>query len=185
MNMDRNRSTFLVTVLVAWTALTSTLSCQAFAPGFASSRSSSTTGTAVKATSTTSTYPQVDERTGKPTGVSFLPADTIQRALDGSPVEKVKLEKDGTSAFVDVYEYARRIRAGEITWEEVDKADLDSVRRAFIGLVVLRCCCCLFLMLLCGLGSWTVSNWDGTLPRLRSLCNSRSFQYIFNKIVYS
>jgi hypothetical protein len=83
--------------------------------------------TALSATATSS-YPQVDQRTGKPTGVSFLPAATIERAEAGTPVEKVKLEKDGTAAFVDVYEYARKIRAGEMTWEEVDKADLDSVR---------------------------------------------------------
>ena len=71
----------------------------------------------------------VDARTGKPTGISYLPASTIQRAREnGSPIEKIKLEKDGTSAFVDVYEYARKIRSGEMTWEEVDKADLDTVR---------------------------------------------------------
>jgi hypothetical protein len=70
-----------------------------------------------------------DDRSGKPTGTSFLPDDTIERARkNGSPIEKIKLEKDGTSAFVDVYEYARKIRNGEMTWEEVDKADLDSVR---------------------------------------------------------
>jgi hypothetical protein len=71
----------------------------------------------------------IDVRTGKPTGISYLPSSTIQRARDnGSPIEKIKLEKDGTSAFVDVYEYARKIRDGEMTWEEVDKADLDTVR---------------------------------------------------------
>jgi hypothetical protein len=63
----------------------------------------------------------------KPTGTSFLPEETIERAKEGSPVEKVKLEKDGTSAFIDVYEYARKIREGEMTWEEVEKADLDTV----------------------------------------------------------
>jgi hypothetical protein len=74
-----------------------------------------------------------DDRTGKPTGTSFLPNDTIERARkNGSPIEKVKLEKDGTSAFVDVYEYARKIRNGEMTWEEVDKADLDTVRYQFM-----------------------------------------------------
>ena len=64
----------------------------------------------------------------KPTGTSFLPVETVGRAKEGSPVEKVKLEKDGTSAFVDVYEYARKIRQGEMSWEEVEKADLDTVR---------------------------------------------------------
>jgi hypothetical protein len=71
----------------------------------------------------------VDVRTMKPTGISFLPPSTIQRAREnGSSIEKIKLEKDGTSAFVDVYEYAKKIRDGEMTWEEVDKADLDTVR---------------------------------------------------------
>lgn len=63
----------------------------------------------------------------KPIGTSFLPEETIERAKKGSPVEKVKLAKDGTSAFVDVYEFARKIREGEMTWEEVEKADLDTV----------------------------------------------------------
>ena len=63
----------------------------------------------------------------KPTGTSFLPKETIERAEKGSPIEKAKLAKDGTAAFVDVYEYARKIREGEMTWEEVEKADMDTV----------------------------------------------------------
>jgi hypothetical protein len=64
----------------------------------------------------------------KPTGSSFLPPETFERATNsGNPIEKVKLEKDGTSAFIDVYEYARKIRNGEMTWEEVEKSDLDTV----------------------------------------------------------
>ena len=70
-----------------------------------------------------------DTRTGKRTGTSFLPSEAIERASKGSPIEKVKLEKDGTSAFVDVYEYAAKIRSGTMTWEEVEKADLDTVSR--------------------------------------------------------
>lgn len=90
--------------------------------------SSSSSSAASSSGSSGTTYARLDERTGKATGLSFLPADTVARAAAGSPVEKVKLEKDGTSAFVDVYEYARRIREGTMTWEDVDKADLDSVR---------------------------------------------------------
>ena len=67
--------------------------------------------------------------TEKPTGTSFLPPSTVERAKKGSPVEKAKLAKDGTSAFVDVYEFARKIREGEMTWEEVEKADLETVRQ--------------------------------------------------------
>lgn len=70
----------------------------------------------------------------KPTGTSFLPEETVERAQNGSPVEKVKLEKDGTSAFVDVYEFARKIREGEMTWEEVEKADLDT-RLKWVGML--------------------------------------------------
>jgi ferredoxin-nitrite reductase len=70
----------------------------------------------------------------KPTGTSFLPPETIERAKKGSPVEKAKLAKDGTSAFVDVYEYARKIREGEMTWEEVEKADLET-RLKWVGML--------------------------------------------------
>ena len=72
---------------------------------------------------------EIDVTLEKPTGTSFLPEETIERAKSGSPVEKIKLEKDGTSAFVDVYEYARKIREGEMSWEDVEKADLDTVRK--------------------------------------------------------
>ena len=58
---------------------------------------------------------------------SFLPDETVERAKVGSPIEKAKIAKDATSAWVDVYEYARKIREGEMTWEEVEKADLDTV----------------------------------------------------------
>ena len=57
-----------------------------------------------------------------------MPYDTVERCKEGSPIEKIKMEKDGTAAFVDIYEYARKIREGEMTWEEVEKADLDTVR---------------------------------------------------------
>ena len=70
---------------------------------------------------------EIDTRTGKPTGTSFLPEEAIERAKVGNPIEKLKIAKDGTSAFVDVYEYAAKIRAGEMTWEDVEKADVESV----------------------------------------------------------
>ena len=91
----------------------------------------STSTSSVVARTSTKVDVEVDKRTGKPTGTSFLPEETLERAKAGSPVEKVKLAKDGTSAFVDVYEYARKIREGEMTWEEVEKADLDSVRHRY------------------------------------------------------
>ena len=65
----------------------------------------------------------------KPTGASFLPEETIERCEKGNPTEKAKLKKDPINAWVDVYEYARKIREGEMTWEEVEKAELDTVSR--------------------------------------------------------
>ena len=59
-----------------------------------------------------------DERTWKRIWLSFLLEDTIARAKKGSSTEKAKLEKDKLSAFVDVYEYATKIRSGEMTWED-------------------------------------------------------------------
>jgi hypothetical protein len=70
----------------------------------------------------------------KPTGTSFLPEETLARCEKGNPTEKVKLKKDPINAWVDVYEYARKIREGEMTWEDVDKADLDTVSSRFLNL---------------------------------------------------
>ena len=64
----------------------------------------------------------------KPTGTSFLPEETVERAKVGNPIEKAKIAKDPVNSWVDVYEYARKIREGEMTWEEVEKSDLDTVR---------------------------------------------------------
>lgn len=80
------------------------------------------------------TFDKVDERTGKPTGTSFLPQEAIERAAKGNPIEKAKLAKDGTSAFVDVYEYAAKFRSGDMTWEEVEKNDMNS-RLKFVGML--------------------------------------------------
>lgn len=76
----------------------------------------------------------------KPTGTSFLPKETVERAKIGSPIEKIKIEKDGSAAWTDVYEYARKIREGEMTWEEVEKADLDTVRSVVCHVVVSFLC---------------------------------------------
>lgn len=82
---------------------------------------------------------EIDVRTGKRLGISFLPEETIERAMVGSPIEKQKLQKDATSAWVDVYEYARKIREGEMSWEDVEKADLDSVRHTFRCIHICPC----------------------------------------------
>lgn len=76
----------------------------------------------------------IDERTGKPTGNSFLSNETIERAKVGNPIEKIKQKKDGTSAFVDVYEYAAKIREGKTSWEEIEAADMDN-RLKYVGML--------------------------------------------------
>jgi len=69
-----------------------------------------------------------------PTGTSFLPAETLERAEAGSPVEKAKLAKDGTTAFNNVYEFGKAIRKGELNWEDVEKADMNT-RLKWVGLL--------------------------------------------------
>lgn len=93
----------------------------------------------VKPSFLTKVFSAVDEETmvrgpiivDKPTGASFLPEETIARCEKGNPTEKVKLAKDPINAWVDVYEYARKVREGEMTWKEVEKADLDTVSPIF------------------------------------------------------
>ena len=70
-------------------------SSHAFAPASVGQSS-----TQLSATDTI-TFDKVDKRTNKPTGTSFLPAEAVERASKGNPIEKAKLAKDGTSAFVD------------------------------------------------------------------------------------
>ncbi len=82
---------------------------------------------ATKWYSSTQVEYEIDERTGKRTGNSFLSEETKARGAVGNPIEKAKQAKCATSAFVDIYEYAAKIRSGEMTWEDVEKADLDTV----------------------------------------------------------
>lgn len=125
------------------TALNLVLGASLFAPSaeaFASPHVPSKTTTTTLRMSSTDVESETDVRTGKRIGTSFLPKETVERAMKGSPIEKIKLEKDATSAWVDVYEYARKIREGEMSWEDVEKADLDSVRHT---LIILICPCLL------------------------------------------
>ena len=69
-----------------------------------------------------------------PTGTSFLPEDAIERAKEGNPIEKAKLAKDATSAFNDVYTFAKAIREGELNWEDIEKMDMNT-RLKWVGLV--------------------------------------------------
>ena len=69
-----------------------------------------------------------------PTGTSFLPAETVARAEKGNPIEKAKLAKDASTAFNSVYEYAAAVRSGEMNWEDVEKADMNT-RLKWVGLV--------------------------------------------------
>jgi len=67
-------------------------------------------------------------------GTSYLPEETIKLAEKGSPVEKVKLKKDPTNAFNDVYEFAAAVRAGTLDWKDIEKGDMNT-RLKWVGLV--------------------------------------------------
>lgn len=64
----------------------------------------------------------------------MLSEETKERGLKGNPIEKAKQAKDPSSSWVDVYEYAAKIRAGETSWEEIEKADLDT-RLKYVGML--------------------------------------------------
>lgn len=123
--MKLPKETVLAALLATGGALVSSpTSCDAFVP---SKLVPSFTRPRTAGSQSTTAVEEAVLTAGKSTGTSFLPEETIERAKKGSPIEKIKMAKDGTSAFVDVYEYARKIREGEMTWEEVEKADLDNV----------------------------------------------------------
>ena len=94
----------------------------------------------------------MDERTGKPTGTSFLPDDAIERGSKGNPIEKFKFKKVGTSAWTDVYDYAAKIRAGELNWEDVEKGDMDNVSVVLCVFFSSGCIIIMFTLLWNGLG---------------------------------
>jgi ferredoxin-nitrite reductase len=62
------------------------------------------------------------------TGTSFLSEETIKRAEEGSPVEKGKLAKDATSNYIDVYDFARQIREGEMDWQDLEKFEFQRLK---------------------------------------------------------
>ena len=68
------------------------------------------------------------------TGTSYLPDETVERAESGSKFEKIKLAKDTTAVFTDLYDYDARIRSGELTWEEVEDADINT-RLKWVGML--------------------------------------------------
>ena len=87
------------------------------------------------ASRTTAIYSETTETTvpltvgTKRTGISFLPEETIERSKKGGPIEKAKMQKDPMNGFVDVYDVARRIREGEMTWQEIEKVDINTVSK--------------------------------------------------------
>jgi len=68
------------------------------------------------------------------TGISYLPADTVERAEAGNKIEKGKLAKDPTSAWTDLYDFAAKIRAGELDYKDVEDFDINS-RLKWTGLL--------------------------------------------------
>lgn len=63
----------------------------------------------------------------KKTGVSFLPEDIVELAKKGNPTEKAKIARDPVNAWTDIYDFAKKIRAGELNWEDIEKADMNIV----------------------------------------------------------
>jgi len=80
-------------------------------------------------------FPRKTMKTPKTTtGTSYLPTETVERAKAGSKFEKIKLAKETTTMFTDLYEYAAKIRAGELDWKEIEDADINT-RLKWVGLL--------------------------------------------------
>jgi len=75
-----------------------------------------------------------DATTTRTTGTSYLPVATVERAKEGNKFEKDKLAKDGTSAFTDVYEYAKAIREGKTEYDQIDGGDIN-MRLKWVGML--------------------------------------------------
>lgn len=59
-------------------------------------------------------------------GDKYLTPDALERAKAGHKIEKMKLEKDGSAMWTEVYELAALLRAGETKWEDIAVDDIDS-----------------------------------------------------------
>lgn len=66
-------------------------------------------------------------------GLLYLNEETKARALEGNRFEKIKAEKDGAMMWTEIYDYAKRIMNGEITWEDISADDLN-IRFKWAGL---------------------------------------------------
>ena len=61
-----------------------------------------------------------------PTGTSFLPQETVDRiGEEGNKIEALKMAKDGTYAWDDIYEFAAAVRSGEMDYKDITKDDMD------------------------------------------------------------
>jgi len=109
------------------------LACAAFvvclavggSQGLFSKLFSSSTDTSILPENTVEQAKELLERGERRTGTSFLPEETLERAKVGSKNEKMKLEKDCTNAWTDIYEYAAAIRSGQMNYEDIASDDVD------------------------------------------------------------
>lgn len=69
----------------------------------------------------------------KPTGSSFLPSTTFERAKAGNNIEKIKQKRYPTVIWDDVYEFAAAIRAGQTNWSDLHTDDID-IRTKYAGM---------------------------------------------------
>ena len=70
----------------------------------------------------------------KTTGTSYLPAETVERCEEGSKFEKIKLAKETTHIFTDLYDYAAKVRSGELDWKDIEDAEINT-RFKWLGLL--------------------------------------------------
>jgi len=67
-----------------------------------------------------------DKDSTAPSGLQYLSPEAQQRASEsGMKFEKIKVAKDGSAMWTEIYELAELLRKGESTWEEIGGDDID------------------------------------------------------------
>lgn len=67
------------------------------------------------------------------TANAWLSDEAKAKAEEGNKFEKVKMEKDGTTAWTEMSDYAKAIREGKTSWEDIAGDDID-IRLKWSGL---------------------------------------------------
>lgn len=59
-------------------------------------------------------------------GGRYLSEKALEKARNGTPVEKMKLQRDGSAVWTEIHELAALLREGTTSWKDIATQDIDS-----------------------------------------------------------